>query len=133
MNIVKNLFSEAYKTSLNAYAPYSNFKVGSAIYADNNKIYTGCNVENISFPCGTCAESNAIAAMIADGGKQIREILIIADSKELISPCGACSQRIAEFGTAETLIHLADFNGIKKTVSISDIIPLCFKNKDSKK
>ena len=133
MNIVKNLFSAACETRLNAYAPYSIFKVGVAIYADNQEIYTGCNVENVSYPCGTCAESGAIATMIAHGGKQIREILIVADSPELITPCGACRQRIAEFATQNTLIHLADLSGVKKTLKLSELLPLGFNNKDLKK
>jgi len=133
MNIVKNLFSEACKTRLHAYAPYSDFAVGAAIYADDHKIYTGCNVENISYPCGTCAESGAIAAMIAQGGKQIREILIVADSSDLITPCGACRQRIAEFGLPQTRIHLANLDGVQKTMTLQELFPCGFANEELKK
>lgn len=132
MNIVKDLFSIACKTRLHAYAPYSDFKVGVAIYADDCEIYTGCNVENISYPCGTCAESGAIAEMIAHGGKQIKEILIVADTDELITPCGACRQKIAEFATPQTLVHLATLDGVKKTLTLQDLFPLGFANGELK-
>lgn len=133
MNIVKDLFSAACKTRLCAYAPYSDFKVGVAVYADNNEIYTGCNVENISYPCGTCAESGAIASMIAHGGKKIREILIVADSADLITPCGACRQRIAEFATPQTLVHLANLDGVQKSLTLEELLPLSFASKELKK
>ncbi len=123
MNINNKLFSTALEACNKAYAPYSDFKVGAAIYADNLQVYSGCNVENISFPCGTCAEAGAIAAMINGGAKKIIEILIIADSRTLIKPCGACLQRIAEFSTPETLIHLANLKGIQKTLSLKQLLP----------
>lgn len=133
MDIVKNLFLKAKETRSHAYAPYSHFKVGAAILADDNEIYTGCNVENASYPCGTCAETGAIAMMIAHGATQIREILVIADSQELITPCGACRQRIIEFSTPDTLVHLANFQGIQKTLSISELLPYSFNPEELKK
>ena len=130
MDIANKLFSKAQKSRQNAYAPYSKFKVGAAIYSDDLQIYTGCNVENVSYPCGTCAEAGAISAMIASGGKHIIEILIIADGTQLITPCGACLQRISEFSNEETLIHLANSNGIQKTLNIQDLLPYQFNEKD---
>ena len=99
------LFEETLKARESSYSPYSNFAVGAAILADNNQFYSGCNVENIAYPNGTCAETGAIAAMINGEGKKIIEILIYANSKELISPCGACCQRIAEFADSDTKVH----------------------------
>ena len=121
------LFDFAKKSMENAYAPYSKFKVGAAILADDNNIYSGTNVENISYPCGTCAEAGAIAAMINNGGRKITEILVIADSKELIAPCGNCLQKISEFAQPNTLIHLANLSGIQKTCPLSDLLPTAFK------
>ena len=126
MNINNKLFTTALEANFKAYAPYSGFKVGAAIYADNLQIYSGCNVENISFPCGTCAEAGAIAAMINGGAKKIIEILIVADSRSLIKPCGACLQRIAEFATPETIVHLANFKGIQKSLPLQQLLPELF-------
>ncbi len=126
MTMVSDLFAAAQKAFGKAYAPYSKFCVGAAILGDDGKIYNGCNVENVSYPCGTCAEAGAIAAMIAGGSKSISEILILADSRELIKPCGACLQRIAEFAGNDTLIHLANLTGVQQTLKLSDLMPLAF-------
>lgn len=126
MVTVQDLYVAACNASEQAYAPYSHFKVGAAVLGDNGKLYTGCNVENVSFPCGTCAEAGAIAAMVTGGGRKIKEILIFADGKQLIKPCGACLQRIAEFASPETLIYLADPEAIRQKLSLSDLLPLSF-------
>ncbi|MBE6448246.1 MAG: cytidine deaminase [Alphaproteobacteria bacterium] len=126
MNNTTNLFSLATKAAQKAYCPYSKFAVGSAILSTNGNFYFGCNVENISYPVGTCAEAGAISAMIANGDTSIAEILIYADSQELISPCGACRQRIAEFATPQTLIHVANKQGTIKTYNITELLPHSF-------
>ena len=126
MNNKQKLFDLAYQAAQNSYSPYSNFAVGAAILANDNNFYFGCNVENISYPVGTCAESGAIASMIANGAKEIKEILIYADSKTLIVPCGACRQRIAEFSNPQTLIHLANTEGVQKIYTIDELLPLSF-------
>lgn len=123
MDITDKLFTAALDVRANAYAPYSKLKVGAAIYADDLQIYKGCNVENISFPCGTCAEAGAIAAMVSNGAHRISEILIVADTQEIITPCGACLQRIAEFGSADTIIHLSNLNGLQKSYKLADMLP----------
>ena len=128
MNNTDKLLNLAKSASKNAHAPYSNFYVGAAILSDSNEFYAGCNVENIAFPVGTCAEAGAIASMVANGDKKIKEILIYASSQELITPCGACRQRIAEFGDSQTLVHLADDEGVKKTLSIEELLPYTFKD-----
>ena len=128
MNNAQKLLNLAKSASLKAYAPYSNFYVGAGILSDSGKFYSGCNVENVSYPVGTCAEAGAISAMIAGGDKNIKEILIYAPSKELISPCGACRQRIAEFANGDTLIHLANNDGIQQTFTIAELLPLSFKD-----
>lgn len=129
MDSISKLFDLAKQIRLNAYAPYSKFKVGAAILTTNGHIYAGCNVENASYPCGTCAEAGAIAAMIAGGDREIAQILIIADT-ECILPCGNCLQKIAEFGNADTLIHSADTTKIVKTQRLADILPQAFVLKE---
>ncbi len=124
--MIKKLFNQALNVRQNAYAPYSNFKVGAALLASNGKIYVGANVENVSFPCGICAEAVAISAMVADGVYEISDIVIVADSQKLITPCGACLQRIIEFSKKDTLIHAADLKGIKKSYKPDELLPAAF-------
>lgn len=121
------LFQQAAAARLQAYAPYSKFKVGAAVLAEDGKIYAGCNVENVSYPCGTCAEAGAIAAMVAAGARQIVAMAVVADGENLISPCGACLQRIAEFATPDTVVYLADLHGIKQSHKIFDLLPVAFQ------
>ena len=132
MSELVSLFELALKTRDNAYTPYSGFKVGAAILSSDFKTYAGCNVENVSYPCGTCAETGAIAAMCAAGDTMIKDIVIVADSKKLISPWGACLPRIFEFSDNNTTIHLADLSGIKKSYKISELLPVAFVEKELK-
>ncbi|MEE2773963.1 MAG: cytidine deaminase [Pseudomonadota bacterium] len=123
-----DLFNLAGLVMKNAYTPYSNFKVGVAILSTTGNLYKGCNVENAAYPQGLCAESGAISAMIAGGCFKIREILIRSDAKKLIVPCGGCRQKIREFSYKETIVHLADSTGIKKTLSFEKLLPFSFDN-----
>ena len=131
MKNMHQLLTSARQAMANAYAPYSGFKVGAAILADDGKIYTGANVENVSYPCGTCAEAGAIAAMVCGGGKKIAVILVVSGGKVLVTPCGACLQRINEFGGAETPVLLAnDEAGVVKEMTLADLLPQAFKEFD---
>ena len=123
----KQLFQIARCAMLNAYAPYSKFRVGAAVLAEDGKIYAGCNTENVSYPCGTCAEAGAIAAMAAAGARKIAKILIVSDGKTLVTPCGACLQRIKEFADDNTEIILSDENENERILSISELLPHAFE------
>jgi len=109
-----------------AYAPYSKFLVGAVVKGANGKLYGGCNVENIAYPLGNCAEASAIAAMVGDGETRIVEALVIGPEGDLCTPCGACRQRLREFASNDLPIHLADPAGIKKTVTLGELFPLSF-------
>lgn len=126
MKMKEKMLQKAISARNNAYAPYSKFYVGASILTENQNIFSSCNVENVSYPCGTCAEAGAIASMISNGDKKIVEILITSTGKDLVYPCGACLQRISEFSNPETLIHLADSNKICKTYKLKDLIPYQF-------
>ena len=127
MDILHQLHEQALMARSKAYAPYSRYKVGAAIYTKNQNIYASCNVENVSFPCGTCAEAGAISAMIAAGDKKIEAILVVSAGKNLVYPCGACLQRIAEFSDKKTKIYLADLKKICKVYTLSELLPYGFK------
>lgn len=101
------LITIAQATMIKAYAPYSQFRVGAAILSEQGNIFTGCNVENVSYGLTICAERNAIAAGVAsEGGNlfKIRAIAIVNDRGITCSPCGACRQVILEFGKQATVI-----------------------------
>ena len=120
------LLDTARKVIQHSYSPYSKYQVGACIQSENEQLFSGTNVENASSPLGVCAEASAISAMVSSGAKKIQEMLIIGSGKDLCTPCGACRQRIYEFSTSKTLIHLADANGIQKTLSINDLLPYAF-------
>jgi cytidine deaminase len=110
----------------NAYAPYSRFKVGAAVRAMSGVVYSGCNVENVAYPEGTCAEAGAIAAMVAAGETRIAEVLVIADSPEPVPPCGGCRQKIAEFAGQEVRVTLCTTDGKTKVMTVADLLPGVF-------
>jgi cytidine deaminase len=109
-----------------AYAPYSNFHVGAVVRGVGGKLYGGCNVENAAYPVGNCAEASAISAMVGDGETRIVEALVMGPEGQICTPCGACRQRLREFAADDTPVHLADPDGVLKTVRFGDLLPLSF-------
>ena len=120
------LFAAAEAVRARAYAPYSRFHVGTAILADDGRIYVGCNVENAAYPQGTCAEAGAIAAMVAAGEREIEVIVTVCDGDMLSTPCGGCRQKIREFATSDTLIHAAGPEGVRTTYTMDQLLPDSF-------
>lgn len=110
----------------NAHAPYSNFKVGAAIRTASGAVYQGCNVENVAYPEGTCAEAGAIAAMCAAGEREIAEVYVIAESPAPVPPCGGCRQKIAEFAGRGVQVTLATTTGKELVMSVGDLLPGAF-------
>jgi cytidine deaminase len=120
------LFEAAREVMGNAHAPYSNFPVGAAVLSESGAIHAGCNVENASYPEGWCAETSALAHMVAAGERRITEVAVIAERIAAVTPCGGCRQRLAEFGSADTLVHLCDMNGVVETVTLGALLPRSF-------
>jgi cytidine deaminase len=110
----------------NAYAPYSNFKVGAALKTATGKVFVGCNVENIAYPEGTCAEAGAIAAMVAAGENSIVEVVVIAESPKPVPPCGGCRQKLAEFATKDARITMKTTGGAVLETSVAELLPGAF-------
>jgi cytidine deaminase len=109
-----------------AYAPYSRFSVGAVVRGASGALYAGCNVENVAFPQGSCAEASAISALIMAGERRIIEVLVMGKGPALVSPCGGCRQRLREFALDATPVYLCDPDGLRRTVSLGELLPLSF-------
>ncbi len=120
------LFAAARAGQAKAHAPYSNFRVGAALRTPEGAIYAGGNVENASYPEGWCAETSAIAAMVAAGARRIAEICVIGDGEALCTPCGGCRQRIREFADDATIVHVAGPEGVRATFRLAALLPESF-------
>ena len=127
MAVAADLFAAARAVMAKAHVPYSEFPVGAAIRAESGKIYSGCNIENASFPEGWCAETSAIAHMIVAGERNIVEVAVVAEKMPRITPCGGCRQRLREFGSATTQVHLCDASGVIETITLGDLLPKAFE------
>lgn len=120
----KELLAAALAARKNAYAPYSKFAVGAAVRTADGKIFTGCNVENASYGLSCCAERCAIFAAIGAGERKFTSLCVVADTKEPVSPCGACRQVMTEFKIPE--IILANTNGDVKIYTPEELLPYGF-------
>jgi cytidine deaminase len=105
-----------------AYAPYSKFTVGAAVRTKSGKIFSGCNVENISLGLTICAERSAVAAAITAGERDLIEIGIVANSRDPALPCGACRQVLAEFNPTMKIVA-ATVNGKTQKFDLADLLP----------
>lgn len=121
-----DLLTEARRVRENAYAPYSGFKVGAAIRSHSGAVHVGCNVENVAYPQGTCAEAGAVAAMVAAGEHRIIELAVIADSPTPVPPCGGCRQKIAEFADGNVKVTLATIGGATSQTRVGALLPGAF-------
>ena len=126
MQQTSDLRDAALSVRENAHAPYSKFKVGAAIRAVSGTIYRGCNVENVAYPEGTCAEAGAIAAMVASGETALTQVYVVAGSPSPVPPCGGCRQKLAEFGSGDVSVTLATVDGIERATTIADLLPGSF-------
>ncbi|MDB5640926.1 MAG: cytidine deaminase [Hyphomicrobiales bacterium] len=126
MSGIDELFAAAAQVRARAHAPYSRFAVGAAIRGSDGGLYVGCNVENAAYPSGTCAEQNAIGAMIAGGERRIVEIAVLGDAGAPVTPCGACRQRIREFADAATRIHAGAVSGERRSYGMAELLPDAF-------
>lgn len=108
-----------------AYAPYSNFRVAAAVVDDRGRIFTGVNVENISYGLSVCAERVAIFSAVAAGASRITAIAVAAEAADLLSPCGACRQVLAEFAAPDVPVY-CDAPGEPRRWTVSELLPSGF-------
>jgi cytidine deaminase len=121
-----DLIEAAVAAMAKAYAPYSNFSVGAAVRGSSGRVYAGCNVENASYPEGCCAETSAIAALVMAGENRITEVAVAGAGDKLVTPCGGCRQRLREFAAEDVAIHICGPEGLRKTVTLGELLPLSF-------
>ena len=125
----KDLIAYARDAREHAYAPYSHFKVGAALLGRSGKVYTGCNVENASYPAGTCAERCAVGKAVSEGEREFTAIAVIGDSEGPCAPCGICRQVLSEFNPAIKVI-MTNLQGDTWVCAVSDLLPGAFRKTD---
>lgn len=121
----EKLFTLAVAARNNAYTPYSKFKVGAALQSANGKFFSGCNVENASYGLTCCAERNTISTAIATGETEFICLLVVADTKDPVSPCGACRQVISEFKIPKIILTNISSSSTK-TFTYNELLPYDF-------
>jgi cytidine deaminase len=119
------LIAAATRSSTQAYCPYSKFRVGAAVLAASGNIYTGCNVENVSYGLTICAERSATFAMIAAGDRDLTAIVIYTPTAVPSSPCGACRQVLSEFGPDASVVSVCD-GPERINSSVRELLPAAF-------
>jgi cytidine deaminase len=127
---MQELIAQAIQATENAYIPYSNYPVGAALLCDDGQIYTGCNIENASYPAGICAERTALAKAISEGSQTFSTIVIATRGGG--SPCGICRQALYEFAP-DLRVILVDLNGnIHHDTTLNVLLPLGFNHDNLK-
>ncbi|KAF7994337.1 hypothetical protein HCN44_003809 [Aphidius gifuensis] len=124
---VQELIRESKNAREMSYSPYSKFKVGAALRCQDGTIVRGCNIENSSYPVGTCAERSALSTAIIEGKKKFIALSVVADcvDNKITSPCGMCRQALFEFGDMPIYLTTPSMEKVFKT-SVNELLPLAF-------
>lgn len=109
-----------------AHAPYSRFAVGAAVLDEHGRIHAGANVENAAYPQGWCAETSALSALVAAGGRRVLAVAVCAVAEQPVTPCGGCRQRLREFAADDCPVWLADPGGLRATHTLGGLLPFGF-------
>jgi cytidine deaminase len=123
---VERLLAAARAAREQAYAPYSNFKVGAALLDEQGRIHAGCNVENAAYPQGVCAEAGALSAMALAGGRRLQAVLVMGAGADPCTPCGGCRQKLREFGNDSLPVLIADPSGLRARYTLGQLLPASF-------
>ena len=121
------LIAAAHQARQKAYAPYSGFSVGAALWTGSGRVFTGCNVENASYGLTVCAERVAVAKAISEGEHDFEAIAVVSPGGA--TPCGACRQVLAEFN-ADLRVIVADLEGNSREFRLSELLPEAFSSGD---
>lgn len=125
-----DLLREAWEARRRAYAPYSGFAVGAALLASSGAFYSGCNVENRSYGLTICAERVALFKAVAAGERRFVALAVVTEEPDVVLPCGACRQTLAEFGL-DTVVVAATASGQRTVLSLEKLLPLPFVPPDA--
>lgn len=129
----QRLIAQAIEAKQSAYAPYSHFRVGAALLTKSGKIYSGCNVENVSFSATNCAERTAVYKAVSEGEREFAAIAVNGDNGDYLPPCGVCRQVLAEFCDMETFeVVLANSEEDYRIVTLDRLLPGAFLVKNLK-
>ena len=137
MKAPADMIERARRAMDRAYAPYSGFQVGCCVKGASGALYAGANVENAAYPQGWCAETSAIAALIAAGERRILEIVVLGAKSDgkggyvdepsaLCTPCGGCRQKLNEFAEAGALVHVGGPSGVRRSFTLGELLPAAF-------
>lgn len=122
---IQSLLDLANEARRKAYAPYSNYPVGSSLRTKSGRVYTGVNIENAAYPAGICAERVAIFKAVSDGEREFDVIAVVTNNGG--SPCGSCRQVMAEFGL-DTVVLIADGSGrLVEETTVGKLLPEAFQ------
>ncbi|KHD46716.1 cytidine deaminase [Streptococcus hongkongensis] len=124
--VTTNLVELAIDASEHAYVPYSHFPIGAALKTKDGHIFSGCNIENASFGLTNCGERTAIFKAVSEGYKELSEIAIYGQTKDPVSPCGACRQVMAEFFPLTAKVTLIAKDGRTEETTVGDLLPYTF-------
>lgn len=120
--LIKQMLEKARTVRDNAYCPYSGFAVGACLLGDDGNLYIGCNIENASYRLTQCAESSALGHLISHGAKRVVKMVLIADSPQIIVPCGACRQQLRELAVKGMTIHMFNLKGESETLTLEELL-----------
>lgn len=132
---MKNVSEETLKAKADemldrAYVPYSKFPVGAALLTKDGEIFTGCNIENASYPLSNCAERTAVFKAVSEGKLEFDKLVVTGNTEGPISPCGACRQVLVEFCEPDMPVVLTNKKGDTLNTTVSALLPGAFKEKD---
>lgn len=113
-----------------AYVPYSNFPVGAALLTKSGEVYTGCNIENASYPLSICAERTAFFKAVSEGNHEFTKLVVTGGTDGPISPCGACRQVMTEFCSPDMPVILTNTKGNTSETTVAELLPGAFTSKD---
>lgn len=123
---IQALIMKAIEAKEYAYVPYSHFRVGAALLTKSGKVYTGCNIENVSFGATNCAERTAVFKAVSEGEREFEKIVINGDHGDYLPPCGICRQVLLEFADASLQVILANDAQDYKITTLGELLPGAF-------